>query len=122
MIEYSLIFNSRLNSQNFEYLGQIQPAESDDLSKFNEAIQCLGFGEKQQDLIYRIVAAILHAGLIEQNKLINNINLILFFLGNIEFAQIDEEQCAIPMEDQHIETFCKLLSKKKKRFITRKIY
>lgn len=74
----------------FHYLGSIEPSDSDDLSKFNEAMSILGFNERQQDMIYRIVAAILHA-------------------GNICFSSVSDEECTIRMDDQHLIIFCSLL-------------
>lgn len=74
----------------FAYLGNIQPGTGDDLSRFYEAMQCLGFTEKQQSAIFQIIAAVLHA-------------------GNIQFILVDEESCTIDLEDQHLISFCELL-------------
>jgi len=74
----------------FSYLGSIEPTESDDMTKFNEAMLTLGFNERQQDLIYKIVSAILHA-------------------GDIEFRKVSDEECSIPMDDRHLVAFCTLL-------------
>ena len=35
----------------FQYLGSIEPSETDDLSKFNEAMNVLGFSDRQQKMI-----------------------------------------------------------------------
>ncbi|KAI1280411.1 Unconventional myosin-Va [Halotydeus destructor] len=79
-----------LDSWDFDYLGTQKPGNHDDIAKFNEAMHILAFTEKQQNVIYRIVAAVLHA-------------------GNIGFVRVDEEQCAIPQEDFHLTCFCELL-------------
>jgi len=82
----------RLKSDiEFTYLGQIEPTKYDDMSRFVDAMHCLGFSEKQQNLIYRVVAAILHA-------------------GNVDFEKIDDEKCCISdYSEHHLETFCELL-------------
>lgn len=80
----------RLDGFDFAYLGNQKPTKADDISKFTEAMQTLGFSEKQQRVILRVVAAILHA-------------------GNIQFRQVDEEQCAISGNDLHLQYFCVLL-------------
>lgn len=81
---------SRLNDWNFAYLGTQRPGPLDDITKFNDAMSTLGFNERQQFVIYRIVAAILHA-------------------GNISFQRVDDEQCVIKQGDVHLQTFCSLL-------------
>ncbi|RWS27899.1 unconventional myosin-Va-like protein [Leptotrombidium deliense] len=89
----------------FNYLGDMKPSSADDISKFNEAMTCLGFSDKQQDIIYRIVAAVLHA-------------------GNIEFVPVDEEQCEIYSNDEHLSSFCELLgldSTATKKWLTCKV-
>jgi myosin-5 len=75
----------------FNYLGQIEPTQYDDMSRFVEAIQCLGFTDKQQNLIFNVIAAILHG-------------------GNIDFTKIDDEKCCISdYSERHLQTFCELL-------------
>ena len=43
-------------------MGSIVPTPYDDMNRFIEAMQCVGFTEKQQNMIYGVVAAILHGG------------------------------------------------------------
>ncbi|RWS07279.1 unconventional myosin-Vc-like protein, partial [Dinothrombium tinctorium] len=80
----------RLSGFSFNYMGSGTPSNNDDFSKFFEAMQCLGFSEKQQDLILRIIAAILHA-------------------GNIEFIELDEDECKVEENNVHLNAFCELL-------------
>lgn len=86
----SLMLYNNNGFYNFKYLGGITPCESDDMSRFNEAMTILGFSEKQQELIYKVVAAILHA-------------------GEIQFKSVNEEECTIGKADQHLIIFCSLL-------------
>ncbi|CAG2116905.1 unnamed protein product, partial [Medioppia subpectinata] len=79
------------SNTEFAYLASIEPTPYDDMDRFIEAMQCLGFTEKQQNLIYNVVAAILHA-------------------GNIEFTRIDDEKCCLSDDSEpHLQTFCSLL-------------
>ncbi len=72
-------------------MGQIEPTQYDDMSRFVEAMQCLGFTDKQQSLIFNLIAAILHG-------------------GNIDFTKIDDEKCCISdFSEHHLQTFCELL-------------
>lgn len=90
---------------NFRYLGGITPSSADDLARFNEAMCILGFPEKQQDLIYKIVASILHA-------------------GEIQFNAINEEQCVIDEDDFHLNIFCSLLAldkDKTRKWLTQRV-
>ena len=91
-INLFLISVLRLDSgTDFSYLGSIEPTPYDDMNRFIEAMQCLGFTEKQQNLIYSVIAAILHG-------------------GNVDFVDIDEEKCCISEHSaQHLQTFCQLL-------------
>lgn len=76
-------------------MGEIEPTKYDDLTKFNEAMQCLGFSDKQQNLIYKVIAAILHG-------------------GNIDFVKDDKEGSTISNKsDLNLSTFCELLGEKK---------
>lgn len=75
---------------NFSYLGGVTPSSSDDCGKFVEAMTVLGFNERQQESIFKIVASILHA-------------------GNITFKAVNDEECTIPLDDQHLIVFCTLL-------------
>lgn len=74
----------------FNYLGSVEPAKSDKISDFLNAMQTLNFSIKQQELIFRIISSILHA-------------------GNIEFTQINDDQCEIDDNDLHLQIFCDLL-------------
>lgn len=81
----------RLNSEfHFNYLGNVEVSKSDKISEFLTAMQTLGFTNRQQDLIFRITASILHA-------------------GNINFNPIDDDQCEIADNDFHLKVFCNLL-------------
>ena len=74
----------------FAYLGGVEPTKSDKVSEFLSAMQTLGFSERQQDLIFRVIASILHA-------------------GNINFETVDDDQCQIADNDLHLKIFCQLL-------------
>ncbi|XP_053208161.1 unconventional myosin-Va-like [Panonychus citri] len=81
----------RLNEEySFSYLGNVQTNPSDDISRFYEAMQCLGFTDKQQSTIFQIIAAVLHA-------------------GNIQFCLVDDESCTVDLDDPHLISFCELL-------------
>jgi len=81
----------RLDSNiKFDYLGDVEPTNHDKINEFLSAMLTLGFTEKQQDLIFRILASILHA-------------------GNIQFNSIDDDQCEISNDDFHLKIFCQLL-------------
>lgn len=81
----------RLDSEfKFDYLGDVEPSKQDKITEFLNAMQTLGFSQKQQDLIFRILASILHA-------------------GNIQFNSIDDDQCQISKDDLHLKIFCDLL-------------
>ena len=79
----------------FAYLGDSDHNDNvpngDSMDLFLEALQTLGFNEKQQQVIFKVLAAILHA-------------------GNVEFEAVDEEQCRIPNQDAHLAMFCQLLN------------
>ncbi|XP_074593590.1 unconventional myosin-Va-like isoform X2 [Brevipalpus obovatus] len=94
-----------LDGYDFAYLGRIKPCASDDLSRFLDALQCLGFTDKQQSSIFSIVAAVLHA-------------------GNINFIHLDDEQCTVDKDDPHLNSFCDLLDLEKSatlRWLTNKV-
>ena len=88
LTEYMLYDN--MGYGNFNYLGGTAPSDSDDCSKFIEAMTVLGFTERQQESILKIIAAILHS-------------------GNISFKTVNDEECTIPLDDQHLIVFCTLL-------------
>lgn len=87
-----IVFINRLDPKfEFSYLGQIEPTKYDDMTRFVEAMLCLGFSEKQQNIIFRVIAAILHG-------------------GNIDFSKVDDEKCVISNESgTHLNIFCDLL-------------
>ena len=74
----------------FNYLGDVEPTKTDKIKDFLAAMKTLGFNEQQQDLIFRIIASILHA-------------------GNIKFEKVDDDQCRIADNDLHLKIFCELL-------------
>lgn len=52
--------------RKFNFLGGLEPVDSrDDLRRFNEALKTLNIDEKRVDVIYRVIAGILHGGNIE---------------------------------------------------------
>ena len=66
-----------LNDEStFAYLGSNEPTAYDDMSKFIEAANTLGFTERQKAVIFAVVAAILHG-------------------GNVDFESLDDESCRI---------------------------
>ena len=81
----------RLDSKfQFAYLGGVKPTKNDKIDEFLSAMQTLGFTDRQQDLIFRVIASILHA-------------------GNVNFKTIDDDQCQIADDDLHLKIFCNLL-------------
>lgn len=108
LCNYSKLYNIEdllLHGHQFAYLGGINPTTGDDLTKFYEAMQCLGFTDKQQSSIFQIVGAVLHA-------------------GNIKFIAHDEEQCTVNSDDIHLNSFCDLLDLEKNatiRWLTNKV-
>lgn len=68
------------DGDGFAYLGSNEPTAYDDMSKFIEAAATLGFTERQKNVIFAVVAAILHG-------------------GNVQFAANDEESCRVLEED-----------------------
>lgn len=94
-ISVIVVFNSnilRLDANTeFAYLASIEPTPYDDMNRFVEAMQCLAFSEKQQNLIFNVIASILHG-------------------GNIEFVKLDDEKCCISDDSEyHLQVFCQLL-------------
>src|SRR5699024_2956443 len=67
--------------QEFTYLGSNEKTPYDDMSKFVEALDTLGFSERQKSVIFAVVAAILHG-------------------GNVEFEALDEEHCQVSEESE----------------------
>ena len=81
-----------LNDCDFVYLGSNEKTPYDDMSRFVEALDTLGFTDKQKNVIYVIIAAILHG-------------------GNIEFVSLDDERCTISDDSEgSLKKFCELLS------------
>lgn len=78
---------------DFAYLASIEPTPYDDMSRFVEAMHCLGFSEKQQNMIFNVIASILHG-------------------GNIQFVKLDDEKCTLSDDSLcHLQNFCQLLGK-----------
>ncbi|KAK3748926.1 hypothetical protein RRG08_019460, partial [Elysia crispata] len=65
--------------------------DADELTKTREAFTTLGFPEKDQMMVFRIVSAILH-------------------FGNVNIKERDGESCEIPAKDESIKIMCKLLA------------
>lgn len=85
--------------RKFNFLGNIQPHDTkDDLRKFNEALKILNIDDKRVDIIYRIIAAILHGGNIK-------------FIKPADSDPDDDQDlsCDIDPEEFHFKTFCDLL-------------
>lgn len=81
------------SSKEFNYLGSNEKSAYDDMTRFLEAFDTLGFVDNQKDVLYRVIAAILHG-------------------GNIVFVnQPDEESCVLEDNDalKSLQLFCKLL-------------
>lgn len=83
--------------KKFSILSGVRPTETrDDLAKFNEALKTLNIDEKRVDIIYRIIAGILHG-------------------GNIEFEPVnaaDEDPqgpCTIDLQSFHLNACCHLI-------------
>lgn len=83
--------------RKFRALGGIEIQEGrDDLRRFNEALATLNIDPAQADLIYRIIAGIMHG-------------------GNIDFEPLDKDSneddfgCRIKEDGCHFESFCELL-------------
>ena len=78
---------------DFAYLASIEPTPYDDMSRFVEAMHCLGFSEKQQNMIFNVIASILHG-------------------GNIQFVKLDDEKCSLSDDSLcYLQNFCQLLGK-----------
>lgn len=98
MVELKLVDPEKDNKlREFRYMGGISPVDyRDDLSKFNEALKVLNIDQNRTDVIYKIIAAILHG-------------------GNIKFKpeSVDDdanEDCGCQViEDVHFEAFCDLI-------------
>lgn len=76
---------------SFAYLGSNEATQYDDMTRFVEALEVLGFNERQKSIIFAVIAAILHG-------------------GNIVFRQLDDERCDIdPDTLPALERFCALL-------------
>jgi len=82
--------------REFKFLGGIKPADSrDDLRRFNDALKTLNIDGKRVDIIYRIIAGILHG-------------------GNIEFKPInlddgDDSGCQVDTDNFHFQACCELI-------------
>lgn len=83
--------------RKFKILGGIEPTDSrDDLRRFNEALQTLNIDKKRIDIVYRIIASILHG-------------------GNIELKVLSEEEtdddlgCKIDSDNLHFQAYCELI-------------
>lgn len=78
-------------STSFQYLGDNESSPYDDMTRFVEALEILGFSEKQKNTIFQVIAAILHG-------------------GNIIFSDKDGESCEIGEESlRSLDKFCTLL-------------
>lgn len=88
-------------TRKFRYMGGIEPAEHrDDLRKFNDALKVLNIDQEHTEVIYKIIAGILHG-------------------GNIEFQPVDADQdkagegyCQVDKDDFHFLAFCDLIGLK----------
>lgn len=78
--------------RKFKILSGIEPNDSrDDLRRFNEALQTLNIDQRRIDIIYKIMAGILHG-------------------GNIEIEQKNEDDtcCQIDLGSFHFQACCEL--------------
>lgn len=83
------------DQRQFVYLGSNEPTAYDDMTRFLEALDTLGFSAKQRDKLFAVIAAILHG-------------------GNIMFQrrqQDDDESCTLANRESldSLQTFCRLL-------------
>lgn len=77
--------------ESFAYLGSNEKTSYDDMTRFVEALETLGFTDKQKNTIFQVIAAILHG-------------------GNIVFDDSDGDSCVINDDTKDsLEMFCKLL-------------
>ncbi|GFR68421.1 myosin-Vb [Elysia marginata] len=65
--------------------------DAEELTKTREAFTTLGFPEKDQMMVFRIISAILH-------------------FGNVHIKERDGESCEVPAKDESIKILCKLLA------------
>jgi myosin heavy subunit len=87
--------------RDFKLLAGLEPIDSsDDLRRFNEALKTLNIDEQRIDVIYKIVAGILHGGNIEFKPIVNETNG-----DDVD----DETPCTIDMDDFHFKACCELI-------------
>ena len=82
-----------LSDQQFIYLGSNEQSPYDDMSRFLEALDTLSFSDKQRNILFTVIAAILHG-------------------GNIMFGRgQDDESCTLADKNSlhSLQTFCRLL-------------
>lgn len=91
----------------FDFLAGIEPVDSrDDLRRFNEALKTLNIDEKRIDVIYRIIAGILHGGNIKFEPETSSEH------GDDGAAnrEVDDETpCTINTDDFHFKACCELI-------------
>lgn len=82
----------------FNFLAGIEPTDSrDDLRRFNEALKTLNIDDKRVDIIYRIIAGILHGGNIQFQPL------------NLDEDGGDDDGCSIDPDSFHFNACCELI-------------
>lgn len=86
------------NLYKFNYCGGIEPADDrDDLRKFNEALKTLNIDASRTNVIYRIIAGILHGGNIE-------------FENPVDKDESDlDTSCQVDTSSFHFQAFCDLI-------------
>lgn len=106
MTQYKLLDEDDNNAmRTFRYLGGIEPQEPrDDLRKFNEALKTLNVDQQRIDIIFRIVAGILHGGNIEFKRLIAD-DTSLDGSGGDDM----DASCTIDENSFHFKACCELI-------------
>lgn len=103
--KYNLMLYKNGKLRNFKYLGGIKPTVGDKIDRFLSGTNPLSLAEKQLDVIFKVVAAILHA-------------------GEIQFIAVSDEECTISPDDEHLIIFCHLLGldeAKTRKWLTQRV-
>lgn len=85
--------------RKFHSLGGIEPQDTrDDLKRFNEALKTLNIDERRIDIIYRIIAGILHGG-----------NIKFKPLNEGDESDVEDCPCEVDFDDIHFQACCELI-------------
>lgn len=86
--------------RRFKLLAGVEPNESrDDLRRFNDALATLNIDQMRVDIIYRIIAGILHGG-----------NITFSPVGELdEDEDVEDAKCTIDEEDFYFQACCELI-------------